>query len=479
VEPLQASKLLPPVLGLVAVGLTYGLVRALHPWAGCAFLASVLLGWHVWQLDDVVSGTPRAFLLPLLAGLGWALVRGREVLAGLLVGAAALLYPPGSVVGLALLGLRLLRWTGWRVGLRMERRRWLGMALALGLVAAAVFPVQAASSRFGPVVTASQARQMPEFGPGGRNEFFLDDPVQFWLASDRSGLDLRVTDPLLGRVPVLLELAAAAATLPLLLLTRRRWATEAAVRPQSVVLVELLVASLAAFFLAHLLLFRLHLPNRYLKSGLLLVLACSAGLGLGILVALFAARLRKLPQGLVANGMVLAIGAWLAFYPAAYATHYVLDEHPTVSAYLRTLPKSTLVAGVSSETDSLASFAGRPVLFSYEHALAYHLGYYREISSRIDAELEAYYSPTYAEAVALADRYGIDIFLVNRRAYGRDGAEEVWTSSRGQWEPFLPRIREKFGQRRSEHALYLASYRCPALVDESVVVVRTRCLSRP
>src|SRR5438045_875360 len=60
IEPLPASKLLPPLLGLIAALFTFRLVRRLHPSASGAFLATVLLSWYVWQYDDLPSATPRA-----------------------------------------------------------------------------------------------------------------------------------------------------------------------------------------------------------------------------------------------------------------------------------------------------------------------------------------------------------------------------------------------------------------------------------
>jgi hypothetical protein len=48
-EPLVASKLLPPILGLVAATFTFLLVERLYPSRVAAFLATVLGGWYVWQ----------------------------------------------------------------------------------------------------------------------------------------------------------------------------------------------------------------------------------------------------------------------------------------------------------------------------------------------------------------------------------------------------------------------------------------------
>ena len=75
-DPLTASKLLPPVLGLVAAVFTFLLVERLYPSGVAAFLATVLGSWYVWQYDDLPTGSPRAFLLPLTAMLLYGLVAG-------------------------------------------------------------------------------------------------------------------------------------------------------------------------------------------------------------------------------------------------------------------------------------------------------------------------------------------------------------------------------------------------------------------
>jgi hypothetical protein len=475
VEPLVASKLLPPVLGLVAVGLTYGLVRALHPWAGCAFLASVLLGWHVWQLDDVVSGTPRAFALPLLLAVVWALVAGRALLAGLLVGGLGLMYSQVSLVGLGLLAAGLVRWRHRRPGLVRERRPWLALALAIALVAAAVLPVLRQLDRFGPVVTASVAREMPEFQTGGRLGYFTDDRFRFWIASNLSGLDLRARDRLLGGFPVLFELALLATPLPLLVLTRRGTPLVAALSPRTIVLVELLAVSVALFFLAHLLVFRLHFPNRYVKTSLQIILACSAGLGLGLLIQLLVGRFAEQWRMIAAGGLTLAFATGLALYPAGYVTYFVRDEHPRISAYVRGLPKDTLIAGAPRGMHTLAAFGARPVFHSLEHALAFHLGYYDQMRERMNALVEAYYAESPQVVLDFADRYGVDLFVVDRRAYGLFG-DWFWTYIPGSAEPQGARVRELLRSDRS-FVLQAAASRCPLLVDGDVALVSRPCVA--
>src|SRR5205814_1863033 len=51
-----------------------------------------------------------------------------------------------------------------------------------------VLPSLLSQSTFGPTIDGAAARALPEFGFGGRTEFFVSDPPTFWLRGERSGL---------------------------------------------------------------------------------------------------------------------------------------------------------------------------------------------------------------------------------------------------------------------------------------------------
>jgi hypothetical protein len=476
-DPLVAGTLLPFLLGSAAALFTFLLVRRLHPAPAGAFLASVLLSWYVWQYDDLSSAGPRAFLLPLLAAQLWSLAAGRLALAVGLVALAALLYPHAGALGLALLGVRLLRWRGWRPEPARQRSAWLAFAAAAVLVGGLLAPSQLAGSPFGPAVTAAQARTMPEFGEHGRNAFFITGAYRYWLWSDRSGLDLRVSDAQFPIVPILLEYLALAALLPLLLLVRRRLPAARLVDRRAIILVQLLAASFGLFFLAHLLLFRLHLPDRYVKWSLPLALAVAAGLALGILIEATAGRVAPYRRRLVAGGLGIGLAIALAVYPADYDGGFVHDHRPAVTAYLRAQPKAILVAGVSADTDSVPTFAHRRILVSRKYAIAYHLGYYGELRQRMEALIDAYYAESPSEIADFAAHYGVDLFLVNRAAFRSATAGDAWGFPYAAWEPFTSAISSKL-QRSKRFALLELARRCAAVDDGEVAVVPTACLRR-
>ena len=476
VDPRLISKLVPPVLGCIAALFTYLLTRRLCSRPPAAFLATVLLSWYVWQYDDLASGSPRAFLLPTLAALLWALAAGRTALGGAVTAIGSTLYPVCGALGVAILATRLVRFSDapgqrwrWRPQLA-PRSDWLATLTAGLLVAGLLAPGALDPGRFGPTVSAEQARSMPEFGPGGRNALFVPDAYHYWIASYRTGLDLRVSDVLTPSIPILFELAALAAILPTLLAVGGRAAPR--LGGQWSILLQTLVASFGLFVLAHLLLFRLYLPARYVQWSLPLVLAVSAGLGLGLLLDAIAARATPARATLSAGAAAVALAAALALYPARYDGNFVRDRHPEVTAYLREQPETVVVVGVPVEADSVPSLAGRKVLAAREYALAYHLGYYGELRRRLEDTADAYYADSPGRLAELAARYGADLFLVNRAAFDRSTFAESWA---GEFEPFVSEISERL-RRPQRFALLELADRCSVVDDGEVAVVPVGCV---
>jgi hypothetical protein len=466
-DPRVASKILPIVLGAVVAIFSFLFNRRLHPSPVVAFLATALVTWYAWQQDDLASGSPRAFLLPTLVVFLWALVSGRRVLAVVLTVLAALFYQVGAALALSLLALRLVRFRGRRPLLSRDRAGWLQLVVATTLVAIVMAPSELFGSEFGPAVSLAEARAMPEFAGGGRASFFADDAYRYWLASFRSGFNLRVTDLLIVGLPILYEYAALAAFLVPIILLRRRISAARLLRPEAVVLAQVLLVSLTLFFLAHVLLFHLYLPTRYVQWTVPLVFGVAGGLALGIAVEQLTVRVPAL-RGVLA----LALAAGLALYPADYDAVIVENRHPKVAAYLRTQPKDILVAAAAVEADSIPTFAGRRVLTSREYALPYHLGYYRQMRQRTEDLIEAYYAESPRAVLDLIDRYGVDVIVVNRAAFNPATLERAWTN---QFEPYNSMILEKLGGSQRFILLDLAR-RCAVVDSGAVAIVPATCV---
>ena len=478
VDPERASRLVGPAASATAVIFSYLLLRRLGGGVGAGLLGSVLVAWYAWQYDHLPSGTPRAYMLPLLAAQLWAVAEHRRVLALGVAVLSALLYPPAAALCLGVLGLGLVSWHGRRPALSRTRADWLLFAAACLLVVVAVLPVRTTDARFGPQVSLEQARALPEFQQGGRESFFMSNPYLYWVRSRRSGLATHAEDPLFeSSVPILFELAALAALLPLGVLVYRRQGRSTGLRPEGVVLARLLVASLVLFFLAHLVLFRLYLPSRYVSISLPLAFGLAAGLGLELVVRGVVWLLRLPRRSLAMSGLAAALALGVAFYPADYYGSFREDRRPAVTRWLQTQPPDTLVAGLPIDADLVPSFARRSVVASIEYAIPFHLGYYGEMKRRLEDLLAAFYSSDRAKVERFADRYGVDVFLVNSMAYQAGNVDRVITSvDGGRFEPFSSQASRALRELKGEAALVGAARRCASLIDEDVAVVTRKCL---
>jgi hypothetical protein len=461
-SPLTTSKLLPAILGLLAALFTFLLVERLTSSRPAAFLATILGGWYAWQYDDLATGSPRAFLLPLTALLLYGLTAGwRWWLIVLVVAAEALVYPSAAALGVVLVGMWLVRLDRWPPRLCLDWRAWRAV-VASGLVAVALLlPTVLGETAFGPAVSASAARQMPEFGPNGRTAFFVPSAYTYWIESYRSGFDLRVADALVPGIPIFYELLALALALPAAL-AMGRIRPGRPLTPAVALVLRVVLGSLVLFLAAHLLLFRLYLPARFVAWTVPLALAIAAGTGI-------AALIEGRALSLLLSGLLAAV---LIFYPAHYDANVVLDKTPRLTAYLRGLPPDTVVLAPPVESDSVPAFSGRRVLMNREYALAYHQGYYAEVERRVRAGIDAYYAETPARVVSLADQYGVTVVIVDPGAFDPATAADIWA---GSFEPYTSLVLERLSEKR-RFALMDERRRCGAMSEAGLTVIPVSCL---
>lgn len=334
----------------------------------------------------------------------------------------------------------------------MTARGLAGLGAATAIALTIVVVGQRDASRFGPTVTAEQAREMPEFQPGGRSTYFVPDPYKFWIESTRSGLALVPKDDRLGGLPAL--------TIPFLLavslavwwgLGRMGWAVPPAIPRQGRLLLALLVAALGVFAVAHVLLFLLYLPARHVQFSLPIVWA----LGGGLMWTLLGNRLIRLRGRLSRfSGLFVVAGiALLVLHAPPRGSFYVTGRHPAIYTYLRATPPDTRVAALPADSSILPLFGQRAVLTSFEHALPYHLGYYEPFRSRTRALTTAYYAPTLVPLVRLIEDEQIGLIVANAATLERRRADP----------PDRP-------------ALERALARCGVLRERDLVVVSAECL---
>jgi hypothetical protein len=403
VSPLTFSKVLPGFLFVfLAVCLFRIGTRLMDRRLGWAMVACFWL--MPFFLDNLAGGLSRSFAAPLLAlfWLGWLARRP------LIVGAALLLqalFIPYIFMVAALAAL--LAWTLARLGRDSPPPFPAKMAhfCLLGLGAALVvgMNLQFSADGYGPLVSATEMVNHPEFYAHGRYCFlpepsFLRELIRPWEYI----LPFRAWGPVAGGLAcaVLIVLTAAG-------LWRLDWATwRQSLKPAG----YLAMASLALYFLARLFLLKLFVPDRYLMYTLNLFYCL--GLALGVQSAL---RVSRWPRTAAILALVAAasLGAWrlqgvgLKDYSA----------YRPVYAALAATPKDALIAGHPNLMDTIPTFAQRRAFATYELAHPWSRGLWAELKPRLADLFRAYYAADPQEVVAFCRKYGIAFLIVDDRHF--------------------------------------------------------------
>lgn len=467
VDPMGLSRWLPIGLGLVTTGFCYGITVRILPIPVVGFVASFLLTQNLWTKDDLVSGTPRAFFYPLFTAFLYFLLRRREawwrgllpcLVIFLLQG---LFYPQTLLLSCGVLVLNFVEWDG---GIELPRRfqDWRFIAACLTIATLVLLPFALQTSEYGPVITAAEARPMPEFAEHGRVRYFVP-PLEYWLSWMRSGIFPSLWVPPLMLTGFLLPfLGRFKEHLPLLQQVRSK------------LLVDVVIASLVWFGVAHVLLFRLQLPSRYTQHSFRVVWAIAAAV---VIAALFDGFSRWLNRAAGQNRLkalaLTAVGAiaLIIISPTPAKSYpflvYVPGRTPALYEFFQQQPKDTMIASLTQEVNNLPTFAKRSILTGREYALPYHKGYYQELKQRTVDLIAAQYTPDLAKLQKFIRQYGVDFFVVEQESFKPDYvAGDFWLR---QYEPYASQaIAQLEGDRRP--ALARLRNRCSVLKSERLVV---------
>jgi len=425
IDPVAFNKILPLPLMLLTVG--YGFFLCLEllavPLAG--LLTAVFLNQTLWAVNDVASATPRAFLYPLLLAFLFYLARRSLLPCLLTILLQGLFYPQCLFLSAGVLVLRLVQVRKGRIALSTNPQDYRFCVAGLGVAALMLAPYALKISDYGPVATAAEARTMPTFQHTGRKDFFHINPWGFWFCNDRSAvLPLEWC-----RNPFPLHGWFAIGLVPLLIWRRDRLPLAQKLSPNLVLLPQLLLASLGMFSLAHALLFRLHLPNRYTKHSLRILIALAGAIALTLVVdALWRWARKRGRWRLVARGSIVLglVGIGLSYpwllqrFPAP---DYVTAEPPAVFEFFAAQPQDILVGSLVDQANNVPSLAQRSILTASEIANPYHLGYYRQIEARTADLMAAQYSFDGRATRAVIEKYGLDFLWIEQGAFNPDYIE--------------------------------------------------------
>ncbi|MDJ0554094.1 MAG: hypothetical protein QNJ68_06590 [Microcoleaceae cyanobacterium MO_207.B10] len=456
IDPIFLNKLLPLGLSLVTAAYCFGICFEILPIPFAGFIASVLLSQNLWFQDDIASGTPRAFLYPLFLAVLYYLLRKSLVPFLVAIALLGLFYPQYVILTALILIIRFLDWEKGRFCLSKNRLDYIFSGLGLGVSLVVILFYALNSSNYAPVITASQAKVLPEFGEAGRSVFFLQNSWDFFIFGGRSGI--------LPKQLFLPHILIVGLFLPILFQkeegrrkkeegkTYNLFQKEEEIRkkeegksynldnginfprqlplvkqitPNIKLLPQILLAGFALFVIAHLLLFKLHLPSRYTNHSFRIVLAIATAIVLCItLDAIFywvsqqpSSKNRRI-SGLIIIGFlgILLIGDMSLWKIFPYAD-YQKGQSPEVYEFFAEKPKDILIVSLSEEVNYIPTFSQRSVLFAWEYAIPYHLGYYNQIKQRATEFIFAQYHSDIQWMEDYINTYGIDFLILDSEAF--------------------------------------------------------------
>jgi hypothetical protein len=505
-HPYLTAKLLPTFLGIVVTFYSFETCLALLPIPFTGFMATVLLNQNLWMQDGLSSGAARSFILPLAYAFFYYFLRSS--LWGCLITIALIssIYPPLVLVISALLIVQL--WDGSQGSspsqkmlqkMRQPYQFYLWGLVVAGLVL--VPQILLGDAPFGPTVSLEQAQTMPEFWPGGRNQFFNPNhPWDFWFNGSGSGLKLAsgLTSPLMF----------SAFLLPLLAHFKGFFPLAHRLRSHVQVLGQFALVSIGLFLLAHTLLFHLYLPSRYSQHSFRLIFVLASAIALTLILEAClrraililerrfsfllwrryangdAPRTFKAKLGAMAIvGLCLAVIIVQLFYPQLTLKtfpklDYVSGSYPELYEFLQQQPKTIKIGSIDSEASNLPSFAARSVLISPEAGISYHWGYYQEFRQRALDLIAAQYSPSLTTFNQIVETYQIDLWLLNSAAFEPEYLDQsAWLQ---QFQPVVSTASQQL-HHPQQHCLepVLKSFapRCTVFSVENLLVLDTDCLA--
>lgn len=254
---------------------------------------------------------------------------------------------------------------------------YLLLAAGFALTLLCLWPYLHQVGAFGSLVTYAEARRMPEFGPEGRVTFFLPTWWGYWVAGNAGIHSLPTRPPWFLAAFLWPVLRRFPDRFPVLKVVPR------GVRPVP----QIIGAALSLFLIAHLLLFRLYLPNRYTQSVTRVVLILLGG---GVLLALVDAALRwaeSRPRvsGAAALGFIALLGVVTGYpllLPAFPIGGYIQGTAPGLYHFFANQPTTIRIASLADEAENLPILCRRSIIIGAESAVPFHPAHYLPLCAR-------------------------------------------------------------------------------------------------
>ncbi|MBI2485370.1 MAG: hypothetical protein HYW01_00105 [Deltaproteobacteria bacterium] len=428
IDPLLFSKVIPILLVIISVLYMFRLGKSLGGGEVAGFVAGMLFICDVFIIGwgkHFQAGISRSFAYPLFISFVYYFVNKKPAKASINLVLQSLFYPPIFLNSAFLWGISCMR-KSWIKEIKSSA------ILVVGFVVAGLILVNSYTSSptfLGTLISGSEAKTMPEFGPDGRSDFFKEHLYEY-LFMGRAGLNL---DKVSVYIALLIPMG--------FVLGKRVFRVKRTVY-------DIMISSLILFVIAHIVLFKLHLPSRYVlytlpvAFNLLIAMNCE-----GFLEELRARYginlLQKMPGPKMVFGFLLvAIIIILGYKVSSSATN---ENRVELYKFISTLPKDVLIAGYPNDMDGVPLLSKRKVLVNMELALPYYSNYYSEIRKRTFDLFTAYYSNNPSEIMVFCKKYGVDYIVVNKNHFDwKFLNEKIYYSPFGEYAKSLVEKNKSF-----------------------------------
>lgn len=464
-DPVNVSQVLPIILGLITTGFCFAVAYQLLPIPSIGFIATTLLNQNLWMQDGLISATPKAFIYPIfLAFLCYWL---KKSLFGISLSIILLAYFYPSLVLLCsvLLVLQFWQWSDKSLKFNYQRENLVFCCTGLIVACLSLLPYVISAAEFAPIITVEQARALPEFQAGKRASFFDNNLWDFWFNGGRSGL--RITSAFLP------PLTYSALLLPVLWRLQKKFILIGKVIAQFNILIRLILASLVMFSVAHIFLFKFHLPSRYTQHSFKIVVILAASISLILLI-------QKINDYLAPRWQILPITILLGIlisYPASLDsfiwTGYVTGNYTKLYKFLEQQPTNIVVASLAEEANNIPSFAQRSILVSSEYAIPYHWGYYQQFRQRTKDLIAAQYTEDVALINNFISTYKINFWLIESKSFSPTYLQESrWLKT---YKLQAKEVNKKLINGVKPLLLKLKA-KCQVVEDKELTLISTKCL---
>ena len=520
IEALTLAKFLPLLLALVATAYLFWVALELLPVPMCGVLTTLLLNQNIWIRDDLISAAPRAFVYPIFSAFLYYLLKDNKIGWLLALVVLGLFYPQMSMVAVALLTLRLVKWKN-KPYLSKRLQDYAAWLLALAITGAMLlaFSHQVAA-QVGELTSLAEMKAMPEFYLGGRGEYFGAPFLSFWFDGS-SGLRFPLFPPII-LLGVLLPLVLWQVLWQILwqALWQENLPEQANLKkpadsrsqasslnsrisllsfslanrltPQVCIIGQLLICAIALFFFAHLIFPALYLPSRYTFYSTRFVLILASGLMLALVscdwwrwIMQQKRRIRDWNwQNWAAVLFSSAFAIAVLITPAIPALFlggqgWVIGQPASVFEHIAQSPKDSLVASLVTDiNDNVPAFSRRSVLTGREFALPFHRNFYAEMQKRAEDLVRSQYTPDPAVLSAFINTYGLDIWILDKNfanpAYLNN---QTWLLN-SSMRPVVKAAQEQL-QQGMQPAIANTISDCATFQAANLIVLNAQCIAPP